>query len=244
MIEEMEDNENSFVALWSDRVRLDCATLYANSVMADDSFFNRVTDVNCKEFCTMLDSSESEFAKRKVKPFVQCLSNESLKTELQKHGYLLYDIMSVLLYESRYKLKYSADISIEKVSRGKINDWIDVYCSSFDTENWKDEIMRRVSNSLDKLQLYIAYVKDLPAGCVALFEKNSLLGLYCLGTLAKYREKGVASALISISADIARQNELKLFLQSFKKDGLINYYVKRGFTQIYTKEIYTKAQVS
>ena len=50
MIEEMEDNENSFVGLWSERVRLDCATLYANSVMNYDPFFNRVTDITCKKF--------------------------------------------------------------------------------------------------------------------------------------------------------------------------------------------------
>ena len=241
MIEEMEDNENSFVALWGEKVQLDCATLYANSVMTDDPFFNRVTDINCKEFCTMLDLAESEFVKRKVKPFVYCLSNESLKLELQKRGYVLHDTMSVMLYESRYKIKYSADISIEKVDRNKIGEWTDLFCASFDAENWSDEIVRRVSNAFDKFQLYIAYVKSSPAGCVALFEKNSLLGLYCLGTPAKYRGKGIASALIAISADIANDNDLKLFLQSFKADGLINYYVKRGFTQIYTKEIYTKA---
>ncbi len=241
MIEEMEDNENSFVALWSDKVRLDCATLYANSVMKDDPFFNRVTDITCKEFCTMLDSAENEFAKRKVKPFAYCLSNERLKTELQKHGFVLHDTMSVLLYEGRYKLNYPTEIVIEKIDRSKMDEWIDLFCSSFDSEEWKYEIAYRISNSFNMLQLYVAYVKSSPAGCVALFKKNSLLGLYCLGTLAKYRRAGIAAALISLSADIAKKNDLKLFLQSFKADGLINYYVKRGFTQIYTKEIYTKA---
>jgi len=241
MIEEMEDNENSFVALWSDKVRLDCAMLYANSVMADDPFFNRVTDITCKEFCTMLDLVEGEFAKRRVKSFVYCLSNERLKTELQKRGFVLYDTMSVLLHEGRYKIKYHKDIVIEKIDRNKIDEWVDLFCSSFDAEDWREEIVYRISNSFNMLQLYVAYVKSSPAGCVALFTKNSLFGLYCLGTLAKYRRTGVAAALISASADIAKNNDLKLFLQSFKADGLINYYVKRGFTQIYTKEIYTKA---
>lgn len=240
MIEEMEDNENNFVALWSERVRLDCATLYANSVMLDDPFFNRVTDISCKEFCKMLDAAESEFAKRKVRPFVYCISDERLRKELHKRGFVLFDIMSVLLYEGRYKVKYSGDISIEKASRNKIEEWIDVYCSSFDSEKWRDEIALRVSNSFDRLQLYTAYVKNSPTGCVALFEKNSLLGLYCLGTLAKYRSMGIATALIAISADTAKEKGLQLFLQTFKADGFINYYVKRGFTQIYTKEVYTK----
>ncbi len=241
MIEEMEDNENSFVGLWSEKLRLDCAMLYVNSVMADDPFFNRVTDVTCKEFSNMLESAESEFAKRRVRPFIYCSSNERLKIELQKRGCVLYDIMYVLLYESHYKLKYSADIEIENISREKIEDWVNVFCLSFDSESWRDEIIRRVRDSFDRCSFYVAYVKNSPAGCSTLFEKNSLLGLYCLGALAKYREKGIATALLSVCADIARNKDLKLFLQSFKSDRLINYYIKRGFTQIYTKEIYTTA---
>jgi len=240
MIDEMESNENGFVALWSDRVQLDCAVLYANSVMFDDPFFNRVTDIDCKAFDAMLESAEREFAKRKVKPFLHCLSNDRLKVELRKRGFAIHDIMSVLLYEGRYRLKYTQSISVEEASREKLDVWFDVFCQSFNAENWREEIKRRVRNSLDKMQLYIAYERNSPTGCVALFEKQSLLGLYCLGTLAQYRGKGIATALLSKSIDIAKENNLKLFLQTFKVDDLISYYVKRGFTQIYTKEVYTK----
>lgn len=241
MIKEMEDNENGFVALWSNKVRLDCATLYANSVMRDDPFFNRVTDIDCKEYDDMLSQAEDEFAKRNVKPFVYCLSNGNLKIKLEEYGFALHDIMTTFLYESRYKLQHSPDIAIDKVDKNKMQEWIDVYCSSFDCYPWRDEIEQRVSNSFDSFQLYIAYVKKAPAGCMILFEKNSLLGLYCLGTLAKYRRAGVATALISIAAEIMKNDGLKLFLQSFNADGLIGYYVKRGFTPVYTKEIYTKS---
>jgi GNAT superfamily N-acetyltransferase len=241
MIKEMEDNENSFVALWSDKIKLDCATLYVNSVMSNDPFFNRVTDIDCEEFDYMLNQAENEFVKRNVKPLVYCLSNEKLKMKLKEYGFVLHDIMTTFLYEGRYKLQHSPDIAIDKVDKNKVQEWIDVYCSSFDCYSWKDEIERIISNSFDSFQLYIAYVKKTSAGCMILFEKNSLLGLYCLGTLARYRRAGVATALISIAAEMVKANGLKLFLQSLNADGLVGYYVKRGFTPIYTKEIYTKS---
>ena len=59
MIKDMEDNENSFVALWSEKVELNCAVLYANSIMNDDNFFNRVTDIDCHEFGMMMDNAET-----------------------------------------------------------------------------------------------------------------------------------------------------------------------------------------
>jgi len=241
MIKEMEDNENSFIALWSDKVKLNCATLYGNSVMNDDPFFNRVTDIDCEEFDDMLNQAENEFVKRNVKPFVYCLSNERLKIKLKEHRFVLHDTMTTFLYEGCYKLQHSPDITIYKVDKNKMQEWIDAYCSSFDCYSWRNDIERIISNSFDSFQLYIACVKKAPAGCMILFEKNSLLGLYCLGTLTKYRRAGVATALISIAAEIMKNDGLKLFLQSFNADGLIGYYVKRGFTPIYTKEIYTKS---
>lgn len=239
MIEQMEDNENSFVGLWSERISLNCATVYVNLAMMEDPFFNRVTDIDCEEFSEMLNAAEREYAKRKAKEFIYCLSNERLEAELQKQNFVLYDTMSVLLYESPYKLRYSPDIKIKEVNRNEILPWISVFCSSFNVEKESD-VSRIISNSFNSMRLYLAYMKDFPAGCVAVFEKNSLLGLYCFGVLSKYKGKGVATALISVCADIAKERDLKLFLQSFQADSLINYYIKRGFTQIYTKRIYRK----
>lgn len=244
MNEEMERNENGFVSLWTDKVKLDCATLYANSVMNDDPFFNRVADINCKEFDAMLDNAEKEFSTRNVKPFVHCLSNEQLMQILEKRGYVWLDTVIVLLYEGRYKSEYPPEISVKKASHDNMKDWVDAFCLSFDSENWRVEIAKRVSDAIDHLHLYVAYVRNVPVGCVALFEANSLLGLYCLGTLEKHRGKGIATALISVSTEIAEKNNLRLFLQTFKTQGLIRYYVKRGFTQVYAKEIYTKPLTS
>lgn len=240
MIEGMEDNENSFVALWSERIKLDCAVIYVNSVMPDDPFFNRVTDIRCEEFCSLLDSVEGEFENRNAKPFVYFIDNERLEEELLKRNYVLYDTMHVLLYERYYELSHSPDIEIRRVERNEIQEWVNVYCLSFDSEKYRNEVSRVITNSFDRVELCLAYVGGSPAGCAALFEKGSFLGLYCLGTLEKYRKAGIATALIPRAAAVAKEMELQLLIQSFEKDKLVNYYVKRGFTQIYTKKIYGK----
>jgi GNAT superfamily N-acetyltransferase len=242
MIEEMESNENGFVALWTDKVEMECATLYANTVMNDDPFFNRL-NVRCKE-SEMLERAEREFTQMRVKPFVHSLSNEKLKAELQKRGYVVYDTMSVLLHEGRYAIKHAPDISVERATSDRVGEWADVFCAAFDAEGWKDEVWRRVHDAFDRMQLFVAYLRNSPVGCTALFESNSLLGLYCLGTLERYRGRGIATALLSVAAEIAKENDLKLFLQSFRSEGFVNYYVKRGFTQIYTKDIFTKVTTS
>ncbi len=239
MIEQMENNENSFVALWSDKAVLGCATLYANSVMNDDPFFNRLTDIKCKDFSSMLDEAEREFAGRGVQPFVHCATNGSLKAELERRGYTLHDTMPVLLHEGIYRLRHSGDISVEKVMRGNLRSWVDLFVAAFGAEDWRSEVERRLASSFDNLELHLAYVKGSPGGCAALFEKNSLLGLYCLGVLPAYRKTGMGTALLAVGAEAARARNAKLLLQTFQSEGLVSYYVKRGFTQVYRKEVYT-----
>ena len=240
MIKDMEDNENSFVALWSEKVQLDCAVLYANSVMNDDQFFNRVTDIdiNC-EFSRMLESAEKEFVKHNARPFVYSLSNNKLKNAVTERNYLLYDFMHVLQFNNS-QLQVPESITVRHVDTNNICDWIDVFCEAFQTENWRNEITRIVTNALNKIQFYLAYYNAKPVGCVALFEKNGLLGLYSLGTLSKYRGRGIGTALIVKAAEIAREKKLALYLQTFRADGFLDFYAKRGFTEVYVKEIYAK----
>lgn len=240
MIKDMEDNENSFVALWSEMVRLDCAVLYANSVMNDDQFFNRVTDIdiNC-EFSRMLESAEKEFAKHNARPFVYSFSNNKLKNALAERNYFLHDFMHVLQF-SNTQLQLPDSIIVRHVDANNIDHWIDVFCESFQSENWRNEIARIVTNALSKIQFFLAYYDAKPAGCVALFAKNGLLGLYSLGTISNYRGRGIGAALIARAAEIAREKKLTLYLQTFRADGFLDFYVKRGFTEVYVKEIWSK----
>ena len=239
MIKDMEDNENSFVALWSEKVELNCAVLYANSIMNDDNFFNRVTDIDCHEFGMMMDNAEREFSKRGVKPFVHCFSNEKLRNELTKRNYVLYDLIHTLHFGNA-ELEILDNIVIKSANTNNIGDWISVFCEAFQSEKWNREINRAVIATLDKILFYLAYYDTKLVGCVALLPTKGLLGLYCLGILTKYRGKGIGTALIAKAAAIASEKKLLLYLQTFMTDGLIDFYQKLGFTETYVKEIWSK----
>lgn len=238
-IKDMEDNENSFVALWSNKLQLDCAVLYSNSEMNDDQFFNRVTDINCREYGVVIERIEREFAKRRVKPFVYCQGNNILSEELKRRNYVLHDSMHVLQF-SGANLKIPDNIRIDRVDNTNMGYWVSVFCMAFQSENWYTEIRRIVTETLDRIQFYVAYFDAKPAGCSAYYVKNALLGLYSLGTLSNYRDKGIATALIAKAANIASEKKITLYLQTFRADGFLGIYKKLGFTQVYTKEVWSK----
>jgi GNAT superfamily N-acetyltransferase len=84
------------------------------------------------------------------------------------------------------------------------------------------------------------YVDDSISSCVALYEKNSILGLYCLGTIPSMRKKGLAISLIDFAlSEVKKRNLESLMLETYQRDGLLDFYLKLGFKEIYQKNIYT-----
>ncbi|GIU72809.1 MAG: hypothetical protein KatS3mg003_2288 [Candidatus Nitrosocaldaceae archaeon] len=233
----MEYNENRFVSYFTDKFDIGCATLYANKVMNDDPFFNRLTNIRCKDLDKMIYDAEDIFKSINVKPFIHCME-ERLRRVLEEHNYYLFDKISVLLFESPYAIKGVKGITINKISSDELDLWLDVYCIAFDSLKYRDELKDRLMNA--DLDLYIAKVKDKVAGCMALLATKELLGLYCLGVLPEYRRLGIASSLLRYGYEHANSNGLMLFLQTFVSENLIRYYIKHGFTQMYIKDVYSK----
>jgi hypothetical protein len=113
--------------------------------------------------------------------------------------------------------------------------WIDVFVKSFSVPDWKDEVTRIVMKNFDKLELLLAYHKDEPAGCAALYTKNRATGLYCLGTLSGFRSKGIATLILQ-SARVLAESDF-LFLQTLGSEGLLGLYKGAGFKLVYKKSI-------
>ncbi len=235
----MEYNENRFVSFFTDKFRLSCATIYANRIMNDDPFFNRLTEIDCKDLDSIIKEAENTFKSINVKPFIHSIDQE-LKRKLEEHNYILFDKISVLLLESAYTIKGVKGIEVKKVSKDDLEQWVNVYSIAFDTQSYKYEIYNRLKG-LNALDLYIADIKGVIVGCMALLPSKHLVGLYALGVLPDYRRLGVASTLIRYAYDYAHANNLDLFLQTCLSKNTLNYYIKHGFVQLYIKEIYTKA---
>jgi hypothetical protein len=241
----MEYNESTFCSLWTQHIRIkDCADLFINEKLADDYFFNRLNNVSCRDIDSVIEESIRIFSERGLNCYV-CISDydKYLENILLKNGFCLIDIMHVLKFDLNNAENNEYKIQVIKIDLHSLPVWIDVFCKSFDANDWKSEVEKVVNLHFKELTLLLSYTNDscskIPSGCVALFNRYNLMGLYCLGTLCPFRGQGMAKKMVKICLRIARQEKLDfLFLQTFSKEGLIQFYKRVGFQIAYNKKIY------
>jgi len=241
----MEENELSFIELFAQKIIVSrYVTLYYNSVMHDDDFFNRIV---VKEFNSIEDIVKAEeiLKGKGVTPFIY-----SMVKSIKDYGYSLYDELITLFNNDKIGLVDDIDNNItikDAKEEEDVNIWIDVFSNSFDISHYMDEIRERVIRAINtdnRLILRLAYKRDYnngnnkPIGCSALFLTSDIIGLYCLGVLPDYRRRGVAGSLIRNALLEAKSRGLMLIVQTFARDNLVPFYSKHGFTYSYSKFIY------
>jgi len=157
-----------------------------------------------------------------------------------------FGTMKILGFDvnNNYVLNTSRKIEIEQVYKHNLEEWIDIFCKSFDSLGNKDEVTSIISKHKRKLTLLVAHYNldqgTYPAGCCLLFEKNNNIGLYCLGTVRDFRNKGVARQLIGNAIKIAKDNDYNtLVLQSLTEEKYDEFYKKLDFRTIYKKKLYS-----
>jgi GNAT superfamily N-acetyltransferase len=242
----MENNQWTFCSLWADHSKIkNCADMFINKKLAGDYFFNRLDNIACYDIESVIKESVKVFLEYGLNCYVYVQKNDlNLEKMLLKMDFTQLDIMQVL--ESNFTKTGTHDdqkIHVSMIDIGSLPVWIDVFCRSFDVTDWKSEVERIIKKHFDELTLLVSYVENnqsiIPAGCCALFNRYSLMGLYCLGTLESFRGKGLAKKMITVSSDVARRQNLgSLFLQTFTNERLTHFYKKMGFEVAYKKKIY------
>ena len=246
----MENNESTFCSLWTEHIKVNnCASLFINERFGEDYFFNRVSNIlNCDDVRSVLEKSIRIFSERRLNCYVYVGDKDDdsetivEKILLEKRFTLLDTIQA--FRSNINKIKYeNYNIYVNKIDIALLPVWIDVFCKSFDTFEWKSEVERILKLHFSELTLLIAYVKSnssqTPAGCALLFNLDETTGLYCLGTIPPFRRQGLAKKIIKVSLDIAtQQNTHYLILQAFTKEGFQEVYKRLGFELIYKKKIY------
>ncbi|MDG7033625.1 MAG: GNAT family N-acetyltransferase [Nitrososphaerota archaeon] len=81
---------------------------------------------------------------------------------------------------------------------------------------------------------------DEVTGVLAIFRTKGIAGVYCVGTTPEHRREGVATSLLSKAKEIADSEGRALVLQTLKSDGVLNFYLDRGFEPLYTKAVLEK----
>jgi GNAT superfamily N-acetyltransferase len=232
VIPEVEENDLGFTCLWSQATNLECGTMFLNPEFPNDIFFDKLTNVTCTSE-SMIDEALVLFHKYNTTPFVYSLNYPKLEELLRKRNFTHYDTQYVLK-------KNNTSQDTPNVFR-IINDdsmlWSKTFCNAYDCYEWITPVDKIVRNSLSSIEYCL---DESISSCMALYEKNSILGLYCLGTIPSMRKKGIAESLINFAQSEVSRRKLKfLMLETYQKDNLLDFYLKLGFQEIYQKNIYT-----
>ncbi|MDE1826684.1 MAG: GNAT family N-acetyltransferase [Thaumarchaeota archaeon] len=232
LIPRLEEIGNSFTGLWASSETLKCGTLFFNPDLSNDIFFDKLTNITCIDN-KMLDDALALFAKRNTTPYVYTLNYPELEEILLKKNFRLYDVQHVLA-----KVPDSSRTpKVRMISSDESMIWSKTFCNAYGCHDWLKSVDGIVKKSTSSVGYF---VDDSISSCVALYEKNSILGLYCLGTVPCMRKKGLAALLIDFAlSEVKRRNLELLMLETYQKDALLDFYSKLGFKEIYQKNIYT-----
>ena len=234
MISKMEENELGFTGIWSEMTTLECGVLFLNPHLPNDIFFDKLTNVTCLSE-KMIDEALYLFQRHNTRPFIYVLNNPSLEELLRKKGFTFYDTQYVLKKSAGNNLE---NLPIHHIARKDSLLWADIFCKSYDCPEWVDEVNAIVRKSVSEVEYLVDSENN--ASCVALYEKNSVLGLYCLGTVPEKRRKGLAKLLITYALNQVKTKKLDfLMLEAYQRDALLEFYLKLGFEKVYEKKIYT-----
>ena len=232
MISKIESNDMGFTGMWSSKTKFDCGMLYSNPKFSDDVFFNKLTGVTCVSE-DMVDKAIGHFRKNNSVPYVYSMNCSEFDTLLEKKGFSHFDIQHVL----KRRTTPIKETSAVKITRDSIDVWTQIFCKAYDCPTWSESVAFILEKSLQ----YVGYFMDESgSSCMALYEKDSILGLYCLGTVPDKRNRGTAASLIDFASSAVRSKNLEfLMLETYGKDNLLEFYSKLGFEQVYSKTVFT-----
>ncbi|MDE1770141.1 MAG: GNAT family N-acetyltransferase [Thaumarchaeota archaeon] len=232
MIKQIESNDNNFTGIWSTPNQLECGTLFLNPKLSDDVFFNKLTNVSCISE-KMVSESLEKFQKNNSRPYVYSLDYPEFEELLGEKGFTYHDTQHVLKKSTSTSKKPLAT----KITHDGVSIWTEIFCEAYDCPEWAGPVNSILKNSLSSVDYY---VDESHSSCMALYEKDSILGLYCLGTIPRRQRKGMAASLIDFALHEVNSRHLEfLMLETYEQDNLSKFYSNLGFENLYDKKIFT-----
>ena len=167
-------------------------------------------------------------------------SCSGMMKRLIRAGYQIADVMTVMRAVGDVPSKESA-IVVGPAS--SVENWSRAYLSAFYGDLGLmpvvTKIVRRLKGS-DATTLLEARLGGQVCGVLAIYRSSELAGVYCVGTVQRFRGRGVAEALLVGARQIASSEGRTLFLQTLRSEGTEEYYVRRGFRVLYRKVLMRK----
>jgi N-acetylglutamate synthase-like GNAT family acetyltransferase len=232
-------NELEFCSYWVKNYPIDLSTnIFVNSDFPEDYFFNRIISKASKSKVIYEGISNSNLflTENALRGFfhLQNLNKQVIK-HLEKNHFHYMDIIYTMVSPSKIGKLYRKAPSVNVKETNNIKDWNDIFCKSFLITRRITNVKHVLRQNRERFIFLLAEVgeknnRKIPVGCCLLFENYGCLGLYCLGTIPEYRNKGIARTVIKKSVETANLKGFSnVFIHTFLNDGYMNFYNKLNF---------------
>jgi|TARA_B100000315_G_scaffold131114_1_gene120687 ribosomal protein S18 acetylase RimI-like enzyme len=246
-LKQFEENENSWFSFFSDCQDIGYAQIFINEKLVDDPLYNHATSINCasQEAVAVLNRVASKFRRKKI---IQCFylspltSPIDFKRVLEDNGFKEWDQLNIMEYVGPESDFEDDNILVRRVGMEAIKKWIRIFSSSFEiplSQVQEYSVRNRFLFPRSDIDFYLAYIGGKAAGCAALYSNNSVGGIYVLGSLKEFRNRGIVSSILKAAVTRSKErNNDSLILQFLQKDDLESFYRNNGFKKVYSKKVY------
>ncbi len=237
---DLELNEIGWWSHWAD-VRWAGETSYVMlSSDFDEYFFNRAGFVDCVGGQEAIPKIEAEF-EALARPSCFSVQEEcgEVAAVLESRGYATFDKMSVMQLD-RPDFKTASGLKVLSGQEVGTAEWAAAYSLSFYGGPGKQDSVSLVADRLrmePSVTLFAAERDGKTLGVLAAFRTPGLLGVYCVGTVGKHRNMGVASSLIHEASRMAAAEGRLLILQTIASEDVEGFYARGGFHRLYLKKL-------
>jgi len=204
-----------------------------------EPFFNRASFLECSAVPDHIAAAEKLLLGLPLSPTVTVNQNCSpARRMLARLGYRASEIMIVMASTKQHKIAGNPDVKVSKTSLKTVNEWASAYLLSFYGNQTLLSptvgIARRLVGKRSATLLE-AKLDGAVAGVMAIFRTPGLAGIYCVGTVPRFRRKGVAGSLLRRASEVATAESRLMTLQTLRSDHVEDFYKKRGFAELYQK---------
>jgi predicted GNAT family acetyltransferase len=134
-------------------------------------------------------------------------------------------------------------IAVERTKQEDAEEWCKAYLQAFygnlELFNPTLEIIRR-SMKQEGVTFVSARIEKSIVGTLVMYKKQDVFGVYCVGTVSRFRKKGVANTMMEFANDVSRDARATMILQTMLSDKVEDLYIKLGLVPVYRKEVFAQ----
>ncbi|MDH5795157.1 MAG: GNAT family N-acetyltransferase [Candidatus Bathyarchaeota archaeon] len=168
----------------------------------------------------------------------------SLTSLLEDRGFEKKEERSIMVYRrGSAEDKMNPGVEVREISKSEMGVWVDIVFAAFGwPTEWKAAVEKRFVGWMGRGgKCYLAYIEGKPVGACVLISLVDTGRIFAVGTLEKYRRRGVGTTLtVRAVMDSIRQGNRLHTLEAVKGGSAERLYEKMGFVTDHAISYYVK----